>query len=74
MPAPRRDVFRVLASPWAHGYELEIVDVGVTQTHRDDCADAERQVREYISQLHERPGDEFDVVIEYPRGTHDDSP
>jgi hypothetical protein len=39
--------YMVKATPWTHGYERDIVGVGMTQTFDEDGTDAETMVREY---------------------------
>jgi DNA-directed RNA polymerase specialized sigma subunit len=54
--------YTVRAKRWAHGWELHIDGEGVTQAR--SLAGAERQVRDYLSLLHDLDDDaEFDVVI-----------
>jgi hypothetical protein len=53
--------YRVRAKRWAHGWELHIEGVGVTQSHT--LRDAERMVRDYIAlDMGTDPGS-FDVEI-----------
>jgi DNA-directed RNA polymerase specialized sigma subunit len=54
--------YTVRAKRWAHGWELHIDGEGVTQAR--SLAAAERQVRDYLSLLHDLDDDAvFDVVI-----------
>ncbi|MDP9241159.1 MAG: hypothetical protein M3O55_11090 [Actinomycetota bacterium] len=53
--------YSVRAQPWAHGWELYIEGVGVTLSAT--LADAERQVRDYISLLLDVPDDSFEVQV-----------
>jgi predicted XRE-type DNA-binding protein len=54
--------YTVHAKRWAHGWELHIDGEGVTQAR--SLAAAERQVRDYVSLLHNLDDDAaFDVVI-----------
>ena len=54
--------YTVRAKRWAHGWELHIDGEGVTQAR--SLAAAERQVRDYLSLLHDLDDDaSFDVVI-----------
>lgn len=54
--------YTVHAKRWAHGWELHIDGEGVTQAR--SLASAERQVRDYLSLLHDLDEDAaFDVVI-----------
>lgn len=41
------ETYKVTAKPWAHGWELHIEGVGVTQVEQLD--DAETTVRDYIA-------------------------
>jgi hypothetical protein len=53
--------YKVVAKRWAHGWDLHIDGVGVTQSH--SLAGAERMVRDYvIMDLDVDPGS-FDVEI-----------
>ena len=60
-----RAVYAVVATPWAHGYELNIVGVGVTQTHDDYPETAEEMVRDCIAAMRDVPVDSFDVEVTY---------
>jgi predicted XRE-type DNA-binding protein len=54
--------YTVHAKRWAHGWELHIDGEGVTQVR--SLAAAERQVRDYLSLMHDLNDDAaFDVVI-----------
>ena len=54
--------YTVHAKRWAHGWELHIDGEGVTQAR--SLATADRQVRDYLSLLHDLDDDAaFDVVI-----------
>lgn len=53
--------YTVEAKRWAHGWELHIQDVGVTQAEKLD--DAEATVRDYIALALEVPADSFAVEI-----------
>ena len=54
--------YTVHAKRWAHGWELHIDGEGVTQAR--SLAAAERQVRDYLSLLHDFDDDAgFDVVV-----------
>lgn len=54
--------YTVRAKRWTHGWELHIDGEGVTQSR--SLASAERQVRDYLSLLHDFGDDAaFDVVI-----------
>lgn len=53
--------YRVRAKRWAHGWELHIEDVGVTQSHT--LRDAEEMVRDYIALDTGMAPDAFDVEI-----------
>jgi hypothetical protein len=46
---------------------LDIVGVGMTQTHHEDGTDAETMVRDYLHLTLDQPADSFDVRIEYPK-------
>lgn len=52
--------YHVTARPWEHGWELDIHDVGITQSHT--LADADRMVRDYL-QLDGHP--DSDVSFEF---------
>jgi hypothetical protein len=54
-------IYEVRAKRWAHGWELHIRDVGVTQSH--SLRDAERMVRDFISLDTGLAPDAFDVEI-----------
>lgn len=56
-----RDVYRVHARRWEHGWELEIESVGATQSH--SLKDAEMMARDYIRLACEVPADSFDVEL-----------
>lgn len=53
--------YAVTAKRWAHGWELHIADVGVTQSRT--LADADRVVRDYIESLtgHDMAGAEVTI-------------
>lgn len=51
----------VRAKRWAHGWELHIDDIGVTQSRT--LAAAERQVRDYVALMLDVPDDSFDVRL-----------
>jgi hypothetical protein len=53
--------YRVTASRWDKGWELDIDGVGVTQAHR--LTDAEAMARSYISIDLGVPEDSFDVEV-----------
>jgi hypothetical protein len=54
-------VYRVRAKRWAHGWELHIEGVGVTQSRNLDGA--EQMVRDYIESLTDRDTSGDEVVI-----------
>jgi len=53
--------YKVTAKRWAHGWELHIAGVGVTQSR--SLSDAEDMVRDYISLDLEVPPNSFAVAI-----------
>ena len=53
--------FHVTAKRWAHGWELHIDKIGVTQSH--GLADAEKMARDYIALDKGVPTDSFAVTI-----------
>jgi hypothetical protein len=53
--------YTVRARPWAHGWELHIDNVGVTQSR--NLGEAERMVRDYIETLTDRDISNDHVVI-----------
>lgn len=53
--------YRVTATRWTRGWELDIDGVGVTQSH--SLADAEGMVRDYIALSLDVPADSFNVEI-----------
>lgn len=55
------NTYTVHAKRWAHGWELHIDDVGVTQSRT--LSDAERMVRDYIATLHDLDEVTGEVVI-----------
>ncbi|MFB4295616.1 sigma factor-like helix-turn-helix DNA-binding protein [Actinomadura sp. NTSP31] len=56
-----RDVYRVRARRWEHGWELDIESVGATQSH--SLKDAEMMARDYISLALDVPMDSFDLEL-----------
>ena len=60
--------YTVHAKPWAHGWELHIEGVGVTQSR--NLGGAEQMVRDYIASLTERDtsGDEVTIKPEVGGG------
>jgi hypothetical protein len=54
-------MYVVRAVRWARGWELHIVDVGVTQSR--SLSDAEAMVRDYIALDRDVPPESFDVTI-----------
>lgn len=65
VPARRDRLYVVKATPWDHGYELDILGVAVTQTHDEYPADAETMVRDCLAAMFERPADSFRIRIDY---------
>ena len=55
------ETYRVQAKRWAHGWELHIDDVGVTQSRT--LEDAEQMVRDYIESLTGRDVDAATIEI-----------
>lgn len=57
-------VYTVRAVPWAHGWELHIEGIGVTQS--DSLKDADRQVRDYLETLldEDAADAQIDMVLE----------
>ena len=55
------NTYAVRAKRWAHGWELHIAGVGVTQSH--SLADAEMMARDYIVIDLDVPADAFNVEI-----------
>ncbi|MGV3564169.1 MAG: antitoxin HicB [Nocardioides sp.] len=53
--------YTVRAKRWSGGWELHIDGEGVTQCRT--LADAERQVRDYLSTVHDRDHDEATVLV-----------
>jgi hypothetical protein len=53
--------YSVRAKRWAHGWELHVDDIGVTQSRT--LAAAERQVRDYVALMLGIPEDSFDVQL-----------
>lgn len=53
--------YRVTAKRWAHGWELDIEGIGVTQSRT--LAGAEKAAREYLSLDFDLPPDSFNVEI-----------
>jgi len=53
--------YTVRAKRWAHGWELHVDGVGVTQSR--SLASAERQAREYVALMNDVPEDGFDVRL-----------
>lgn len=64
------DTYRVHAKHWAHGWELHIGDLGVTQSRT--LAGAQRQVRDYVALLLDVPDDSFAVDIKVTAGQRAD--
>lgn len=60
--------YTVRAKRWAHGWELHIADVGVTQSR--SLAEAEQIVRDYIETLtdHDTAGDRVAITPEVGGG------
>ena len=60
--------YSVRAKRWAHGWELHIADVGVTQSR--NLGEAEQAVRDYIETLtdHDTSGDKVTITPEVGGG------
>jgi hypothetical protein len=60
--------YSVRAKRWAHGWELHIADVGVTQSR--NLGEAEQVVRDYIETLtdHDTSGDQVTITPEVGGG------
>jgi hypothetical protein len=60
--------YSVQAKRWAHGWELHIADVGVTQSR--SLGEAEQVVRDYIETLtgHDASGDQVTITPEVGGG------
>lgn len=60
--------YSVRAKRWAHGWELHIADVGVTQAR--NLGEAEQVVRDYIETLtdHDTAGDQVTITPEVGGG------
>lgn len=58
-----RTTYTVTATPWEHGWELHVDDVGVTQVA--NLANAHAQVRDYIETELERDLTDTRIVIVY---------
>lgn len=54
--------YTVRAKRWAHGWELDVAGVGVTQSR--SLAAAERQARDYISLVRDFADDSFDIRLD----------
>jgi hypothetical protein len=59
--ALRKKTYDVTAKRWKHGWELQIEDVGVTQSRT--LATAEQTVRDYVETLLDTNGSDAEVVI-----------
>jgi hypothetical protein len=58
--------YRVIATPWEGGYELDVVGIGSTRTRESDRDAVEQVARDYLSLTLDIPVDSFSLKIEYP--------
>lgn len=62
---PVREYQVIATSRKGHGYEIEIVGVGATQTRQAQPDAVEEVAREYLSLMHDVPEDRFTIRVEY---------
>jgi len=62
---PPTPEYRAIATRWEHGYEIQVVGAGITQTHEEQPQTVEETARNYVSLMLNVPDDSFRLTVDY---------
>jgi hypothetical protein len=63
---PPMQEYRVIATPWRSGHELDVVGFGLTHTHETNRPAVEQVARDYLSLMLDIPPYGLRLKMEYP--------